>query len=356
MPRRARRARRERWAARRGAPAPREPRLAAPRARVARGTTTAWTVRCQTCPTRCSPACPTSGRRPRARSISCCPSPCSAGWASASGNRATTPGTTSAAATRGSSQTSYGVNVCAQTALIPAHQECADAEDGYEFLVMHRHMIQGLRAGLPHRTPTLFDGFPHFPFNATDVPQEWQSALGHGLVAADHRHREDARGHREQPVDVSDRGRSRQVHPVRRWRPPARAASTARCTSSGWSTTRPTRSASSPSTSTTTCSGSCTAGSTRSGSGTASAKGLTADEPKLQQTLTTSAVEMHDARARSSTRRSPRVAEYAAAGRARRFPRDGAADPRADLQRLPQRDEPARRTCRSAGTSARPTS
>jgi hypothetical protein len=72
-----------------------------------------------------------------------------------------------------------GVNVCAQTALVPDHQECADAEDGYQFLVMHRHMMQSLRQAFPQHAAT-FDGFPTFPFNATDVPQQWRGRWGTG--------------------------------------------------------------------------------------------------------------------------------------------------------------------------------
>ena len=79
----------------------------------------------------------------------------------------------------GMSTTSNGVNVCTHTELVPAHQECSDAEDGYEFLVMHRHMMQSLRQAFPQHT-ALFQGFPHFPFNATDVPQEWQGRWGTG--------------------------------------------------------------------------------------------------------------------------------------------------------------------------------
>ncbi|HXJ19880.1 MAG TPA: hypothetical protein VMT03_06560 [Polyangia bacterium] len=79
----------------------------------------------------------------------------------------------------GQTQTSYGVNVCAQKTLVPAHQECSDAEDGFEFLAMHRHMIQALKQAFPTHTD-LFAGFPHFPFNATDVPQQWQSRWGTG--------------------------------------------------------------------------------------------------------------------------------------------------------------------------------
>jgi hypothetical protein len=79
----------------------------------------------------------------------------------------------------GQTQTSYGVNVCQQKTLVPAHQECSDAEDGFEFLAMHRHMIQALKQAFPQHTD-LFAGFPHFPFNATDVPQQWQSRWGTG--------------------------------------------------------------------------------------------------------------------------------------------------------------------------------
>jgi hypothetical protein len=36
--------------------------------------------------------------------------------------------------------------------LIPLHQECADAEDGYQFLVMHRHMMRALRQSFPEHS------------------------------------------------------------------------------------------------------------------------------------------------------------------------------------------------------------
>jgi hypothetical protein len=62
---------------------------------------------------------------------------------------------------------------------VPEHQECSDAEDGYEFLVMHRHMMIALRQAFPQHAE-LFQGFPHFPYNATDVPEQWQSRFGTG--------------------------------------------------------------------------------------------------------------------------------------------------------------------------------
>jgi hypothetical protein len=74
------------------------------------------------------------------------------------------------------------MSICSQTQLIPEHQECADADDGYQFLVVHRHMIQALKRAFPQHQ-ALFDGFPHFPFDATDVPAEWQARWGTGWSA-----------------------------------------------------------------------------------------------------------------------------------------------------------------------------
>ncbi len=74
---------------------------------------------------------------------------------------------------------SPGRFICVHTELIPVHQECTDAEDGYEFLVMHRHMIQSLRQAFP-KHPGLFEGFPHFPYQASDVPPQWQGRFDTG--------------------------------------------------------------------------------------------------------------------------------------------------------------------------------
>jgi len=70
-------------------------------------------------------------------------------------------------------------DVCSHTELVPAHQECADADDGYAFLIMHRHMMIALRQAFPQHAD-LFDGFPKFPFNQTDVPEAWRSRFGTG--------------------------------------------------------------------------------------------------------------------------------------------------------------------------------
>jgi hypothetical protein len=73
-------------------------------------------------------------------------------------------------------------SLCSRAELIPAHQECADAEDGYQFLVVHRHMLQALKHAFPQHS-ALFDGFPHFPFEASAVPVEWQARWGTGWSA-----------------------------------------------------------------------------------------------------------------------------------------------------------------------------
>jgi hypothetical protein len=69
--------------------------------------------------------------------------------------------------------------LCNKPALVPANAECSNAEDGYEFLVMHRHMMMSLREAFP-TYPDLFQGFPKFPLSATDVPAEWQGRWGTG--------------------------------------------------------------------------------------------------------------------------------------------------------------------------------
>jgi hypothetical protein len=75
-----------------------------------------------------------------------------------------------------------GVNVCAQTAMVPADQECENAADGYAFLVMHRHMMQGLRQAFPTHAD-LFKGFTKFPRQAADVPAQWQARWSSGWSA-----------------------------------------------------------------------------------------------------------------------------------------------------------------------------
>ena len=69
--------------------------------------------------------------------------------------------------------------VCQHTELVPASQECSGPDDGYQFLVMHRHMIIALKQAFPEHKE-LFEGFPHFPFQASEVPEEWRDRWGSG--------------------------------------------------------------------------------------------------------------------------------------------------------------------------------
>jgi hypothetical protein len=69
--------------------------------------------------------------------------------------------------------------VCSETALLPAQGECENARDGYEFLVMHRHMIRSLKEAFP-RHAELFAGFPRFPFEVEDVPEQWRDRWSMG--------------------------------------------------------------------------------------------------------------------------------------------------------------------------------
>lgn len=71
------------------------------------------------------------------------------------------------------------IDICSYTELVPASQECENADDGYQFLVMHRHMMIALRQAFP-RHQDLFEGFPEFPFDAEDVPEPWRSRFGSG--------------------------------------------------------------------------------------------------------------------------------------------------------------------------------
>jgi hypothetical protein len=65
------------------------------------------------------------------------------------------------------------VDVCSHTELVPEDQECENASDGYQFLVMHRHMMQSLKQAFPAHAE-LFTGFQRFPRQASDVPPQWQ--------------------------------------------------------------------------------------------------------------------------------------------------------------------------------------
>jgi hypothetical protein len=74
-------------------------------------------------------------------------------------------------------------SLCMQAQLVPEHQECADADDGLNFLVVHRHMIHALEQAFPQHAD-LFAGFPHFPFDAQNVPEQWRDRWGTGWSAS----------------------------------------------------------------------------------------------------------------------------------------------------------------------------
>jgi hypothetical protein len=72
------------------------------------------------------------------------------------------------------------VNICDEHPdLVATHQECSGTEDGYAFLVEHRHMIDGFKQAFP-RNVALFEGFEKFPFDAADVPEPWRARFGTG--------------------------------------------------------------------------------------------------------------------------------------------------------------------------------
>lgn len=74
-------------------------------------------------------------------------------------------------------------SICVNRVLIPEDQECENPSDGYQFLVMHRHMIQSLKQAFPEHAQ-LFEGFPSFPYQATDVPEQWRDRWGTGWAPA----------------------------------------------------------------------------------------------------------------------------------------------------------------------------
>jgi hypothetical protein len=79
----------------------------------------------------------------------------------------------------GGIQLSPAFALCEKPELAPAEQECGGPIDGYEFLVVHRHMINVLRQAFPAH-PEMFAGFTEFPFDAQDVPMQWRDRFGTG--------------------------------------------------------------------------------------------------------------------------------------------------------------------------------
>jgi hypothetical protein len=61
------------------------------------------------------------------------------------------------------------LNPCDFPELLPEQNECAGPQDGFEFLAMHRHMIQSLKQLWPSRTEQ-FEGWDRFP-TREDYPE-----------------------------------------------------------------------------------------------------------------------------------------------------------------------------------------
>jgi hypothetical protein len=66
------------------------------------------------------------------------------------------------------------VNICNSAVTVPSDQECKTTGDGYQFLAMHRHMIQSLKQLWPKHSEQ-FEGFKKFPTTADEIPQQWRS-------------------------------------------------------------------------------------------------------------------------------------------------------------------------------------
>jgi len=67
------------------------------------------------------------------------------------------------------------VGICDYKSLIPVDQNCRTGGDGYQFLLMHRHMILALKQLWPNHIEQ-FTGFERFPRSAEDVPAQWRAA------------------------------------------------------------------------------------------------------------------------------------------------------------------------------------
>ncbi len=81
-------------------------------------------------------------------------------------------------------------NPCDHPDLAPDANECENAQDGYEFLVMHRHMLQALRQLWPSHTDQ-FEGWDQWPAS-TDYPEllrpyfkEWSQQVKEEAAIAD---------------------------------------------------------------------------------------------------------------------------------------------------------------------------
>ncbi|AUX24270.1 hypothetical protein SOCEGT47_048070 [Sorangium cellulosum] len=66
------------------------------------------------------------------------------------------------------------VDICNSAVPVPPDQECKTTGDGYQFLAMHRHMIQSLKQLWPKHSEQ-FEGFEKFPTTAEELPEQWRA-------------------------------------------------------------------------------------------------------------------------------------------------------------------------------------
>jgi hypothetical protein len=83
-----------------------------------------------------------------------------------------------------------GIDPCQYPEMLPQANECENARDGYEFLVMHRHMMQSLRQLWPNHTEQ-FEGWEKFP-EEQDYPEvlrqyysDWSGSVRQDAAIAD---------------------------------------------------------------------------------------------------------------------------------------------------------------------------
>jgi hypothetical protein len=83
-----------------------------------------------------------------------------------------------------------GFNPCDSPELLPDANECENGQDGYEFMVMHRHMITSLKQLWPNHTEQ-FEGWETFP-SEEDYPEvlrphytAWSDAVKQDAAIAD---------------------------------------------------------------------------------------------------------------------------------------------------------------------------
>lgn len=82
------------------------------------------------------------------------------------------------------------INPCNFPEMKPEQNECAGPQDGYEFLVMHRHMIQALKELWPNHTEqftgwTMFPGRSNYPDILQQYFSEWPQQVRTDAALAD---------------------------------------------------------------------------------------------------------------------------------------------------------------------------